>query len=116
MSTLPPPLGNLSLWQRTVRLHPLLTANSRTPLPSYADIVIVGGGLMGSVLALELITTTPTSNIILLEARELASGASGRNAGHCRPDAARGFTGFAALHGERAARQILESEAVALER
>lgn len=52
----------------------------------------------------------PNPSVTLLEARDLASGASGRNAGHCRPDAARGFPLFAKLHGEEQAKHILESE------
>lgn len=46
----------------------------------------------------------------MLEAREACSGASGRNAGHCRPDAYRGFTAFSRKHGEQDAMEILESE------
>lgn len=113
---LPPPIANLSVWQRTVRSHPLLNAGAADPLPATADIVIIGGGICGAVLAHSLVNGPDKPRVVLLEARELASGASGRNAGHCRPDAARGFTKFASLHGAKEARHILESEADVLAR
>lgn len=112
---LPVPLATPSCWQRSVATDPLLLSNSTTPLPESADIVIVGGGLCGALLAWELLQRG-SGSIVLLEARELASGASGRNAGHCRPDAGRGFGMFAKLHGEDQARKILDSERAVLER
>jgi len=45
-----------------------------------ADVAIVGGGLMGSSLALHL--AEKGISAVVLEAREIAFGASGRNAGH----------------------------------
>lgn len=47
---LPPPLGVLSEWQRTVRQHPLLNSNSDAPLPQEANVVIVGSGMCGAYL------------------------------------------------------------------
>lgn len=47
---LPPPLGVLSEWQRTVRDHPLLNAGKDEPLPESADVVIVGSGMCGESL------------------------------------------------------------------
>jgi glycine/D-amino acid oxidase-like deaminating enzyme len=65
-------------------------------------------------------------SIVCLEAREICSGASGRNAGHCRPgelndynadvDPHRGFVNFAQLHGDDQARKICESESEVLKR
>ncbi|EJT47860.1 hypothetical protein A1Q1_03237 [Trichosporon asahii var. asahii CBS 2479] len=111
---LPVPLSTTSVWQQSVALDPLIS-NSTTPLPESADIVVVGGGLCGALLAWELLQRT-SGNVVLLEARELASGASGRNAGHCRPDAGRGFGMFANVHGEEQARAILNSERTVFER
>jgi hypothetical protein len=53
---------------------------------------------------------------VVLDARAICSGASGRNGGHCRPDAFRGFTSFAALHGPAQAEKILLSEQTTFER
>lgn len=112
---LPVPLATTSVWQQSVALDPLILTNSTTSLPESADIVIVGGGLCGALLAWELLQQT-SGNVVLLEARELASGASGRNAGHCRPDAGRGFGMFAKVHGEEQAKAILNSERTVFER
>ncbi|WRT63779.1 uncharacterized protein IL334_000704 [Kwoniella shivajii] len=108
---LPIPLGGLSVWQHSTRDHPLLNAGKDEPLPVEADVVIIGSGLSGTVTAHSLLTSpSRPSSVVVLEAREICSGASGRNAGHCRPDESRGFTAFAALHGAEEAKKILRSE------
>lgn len=48
-----------------------------------ADVVIVGAGVVGASLALAL--TEQSYNVAVLESRQPAFGASGRNAGHIRP-------------------------------
>jgi hypothetical protein len=129
---LPVPLGVLSEWQRTVRDHPLLNCGKDDELPNSADVVIVGSGMCGTsrshvssfrltfsgaLIANSLLkSVTRPARVVVLEAREICSGASGRNAGHCRPDPHRGFTNFAALHGDQEAREICESEALVLSR
>lgn len=57
----------------------LFLLNKDAPLPKTADIVIVGGGMMGCALAYFL--TRPGAEgegkkIVLLEAKDIASGAS----------------------------------------
>ncbi|GAB5534687.1 MAG: FAD-binding oxidoreductase [Rubricoccaceae bacterium] len=51
------------------------------PLGAQADIVIVGGGIIGAATAFWLRRLAPERSVLLLEARHLAYGASGRNAG-----------------------------------
>lgn len=46
-----------------------------------ADVVIVGGGFTGLATAYHLSTRFPDRSIVLIEAREIANGASGRNGG-----------------------------------
>ncbi|WVR03558.1 hypothetical protein IAU60_000550 [Kwoniella sp. DSM 27419] len=108
---LPIPLGDLSVWQRSTRDHPLLNAGRDEDLPEEADVVIIGSGMCGAVIAHSLLQSPDRpASIAVLEAREICSGASGRNAGHCRPDESRGFTAFSALHGVEETKHILKSE------
>lgn len=76
----------LSFWQRTTRGFRLLNSNQDTPVPEDSKYVIVGSGISGALTAFELIEGgVKGEEIIILEAREAASGASSRNAGHVRP-------------------------------
>jgi glycine/D-amino acid oxidase-like deaminating enzyme len=74
----------VSLWQATARLadaRPVLTGAWR------ADLAIVGGGFTG--LSAALHAALAGRSVVLVEARTLAWGASGRNAGFVVPNFAR---------------------------
>ncbi|EXJ89830.1 hypothetical protein A1O3_02897 [Capronia epimyces CBS 606.96] len=112
---LPIPNPGLSFWQKTTRAFPHLNANSETPVPASSKYVVVGSGLAGSLTAYELLEAgIKGDEVVILEAREAASGASARNAGHVRPDAFRGFPIYAALHGIDQARKVVENERLVL--
>lgn len=66
--------------------HPNELVNHRTTpdLPSHASAVIIGSGISGAFAAKEL-TDRGIHDIVVLEAREICSGATGRNGGHCQP-------------------------------
>lgn len=82
----PIPKPCLSYWQRTTRAFPLLNINSEAKVPETSKYVIIGSGLSGGLTAFELIEGgVKGSDIVILEAREAAGGASSRNAGHVRP-------------------------------
>lgn len=107
----------LSLWHRTTRAFEHLHENEDTPIPAKSKFVIIGSGLSGSLTAFSLIENgVQGEDIVILEAREAVSGASGRNAGHVRPDAFRGFAAYARIHGEEQARKIVENEKLVFER
>jgi sarcosine oxidase, subunit beta len=55
----------------------------QAPLPARADVVIVGGGIMGLALAWEL-TGKGAGSVLVLESGYLCAGASGRNGGGVR--------------------------------
>jgi glycine/D-amino acid oxidase-like deaminating enzyme len=57
--------------------HPALVGDLET------DVAVVGAGLAGSAVALGL--AERRADVVVLEARQPASGASGRNAGHVEP-------------------------------
>lgn len=68
--------------------HPQFTDKSSAPLPAEADIVIIGSGVTGASIARTLLQSHTTSSspsqlkILMLEARDICSGATGRNGGH----------------------------------
>ncbi|WWC66135.1 uncharacterized protein I206_100035 [Kwoniella pini CBS 10737] len=102
---------SLSLWLQTVRNNPLLNHRTTEDLPQSADVVIIGSGATGSLTALSLLQSpNPPKSIVLLEAREMCSGATGRNAGHCKPDQWRGFSKYAQAFGPDEAIKILKNE------
>ncbi|KAJ7627132.1 DAO-domain-containing protein [Roridomyces roridus] len=102
---------SLSHWLQGVRASPLLDHRTTQDLPTAADVVVIGSGMSGTLIAYELLKRpNPPKNVVVLEARELCSGATGRNAGHCKPDQYRGFTRYAKMFGEEQAKKLLEHE------
>ncbi|KAJ5295764.1 hypothetical protein N7508_010585 [Penicillium antarcticum] len=107
----------LSYWQRTTRAFPHLYANKDADVPPKSKYVVIGSGISGSLTAFELIQEgVKGQDIVILEAREAASGASSRNAGHVRPDAFRGFSAYSKVHGEEQALKIIQDERLVLQR
>ncbi|KAF3018803.1 hypothetical protein E8E14_003131 [Neopestalotiopsis sp. 37M] len=114
--SLPVPYPSLSYWHRTTRAYPHLDRNRHTDVPTSRKYVIIGSGISGALVAWNLIKNGVSGDeILILEAREAVSGGSGRNAGHIRPDAFRGFPVYAAVHGPEQARLIIENERIVLE-
>lgn len=79
--SLPLPSPTVSYWQ--VPEHPL--ASYRSPFPLSADVVIIGSGITGISVARTIFEQNPALNVVILEARTLCSGATGRNGGHIKP-------------------------------
>ncbi|KAJ5888601.1 hypothetical protein N7495_008642 [Penicillium taxi] len=114
--SLPAPSSTLSIWHRTTRSFPHLHANRLTTVPTSAKYVIIGSGISGALTAWKLIESgVKGEDILILESREAVSGASGRNAGHIRPNAFGSFPGYAATHGPEQAVKVLENEKSVLE-
>ncbi|CAJ2511308.1 Uu.00g069330.m01.CDS01 [Anthostomella pinea] len=112
---LPVPDPCISFWQQTTRSFPYLHANRDAAAPSGEDgsikYAIIGSGISGALTAFKLLEGgVAQREVVILEAREAASGASSRNAGHVRPDAFRGFAPYARLHGPEQALKILDNE------
>lgn len=102
---------SLSYWLQQVRSDPLLDHRTSETLPTDADTVIVGSGITGTLAAREHLSIWPEKSVVVLEAREFCSGATGRNAGHCKPDQWRGFGKFEKVYGKEQAIKILNNEA-----
>lgn len=82
-SSAPHPVANpTSPFWRT-DLHELDELRTSAELPVQSDIVIIGGGYAGVSIAYHLVTQSPKDqpppSITILEARQICSGATGRN-------------------------------------
>ncbi|KAJ5206892.1 FAD dependent oxidoreductase [Penicillium cf. griseofulvum] len=82
-------------------------------LPKEADIVIIGSGITGASIARTLLqsrasnsSTTSHPSIVMLEARTVCSGATGRNGGHIL-ETADEYSEFADIFGVDAARKLV---------
>ncbi|KAH8898190.1 FAD dependent oxidoreductase [Thozetella sp. PMI_491] len=104
---LPMPNSTTAYWQAWP--HPLARYRSSDSVPPEADIVIIGTGLAGVATAYHILTspsgTLPKPKVVLLEARQACSGATGRNGGHTKITAA-GAMKFTSLFGSEETAKI----------
>ncbi|KAH4309694.1 hypothetical protein HBH64_228590 [Parastagonospora nodorum] len=107
---------SLSYWLQQVRCSPLLNHRTTIDIPSQVDTVIVGSGISGTLVAKHHLATWPSKSVVVLEAREFCSGATGRNAGHCKPDQWRHFAKFEKAFGQEQAVKIMDNEAATWKR
>ncbi|KII83380.1 hypothetical protein PLICRDRAFT_47270 [Plicaturopsis crispa FD-325 SS-3] len=85
--------------------NPLATEGSTGPITDDADVVIVGSGLTGVGAAYhlaELLKDRPTK-VVILEARDFCSGATGRNGGHLTANPFHEFVERSTRHSTSAA-------------
>lgn len=52
---------------------------STPSLPKVADIVVIGSGISGACIAYNILECSPGAKVVMLEARQACSGATGRN-------------------------------------
>ncbi|KAI9872725.1 MAG: hypothetical protein M1830_001257, partial [Pleopsidium flavum] len=64
---------------------------STQSLPEIADVVIIGSGISGACIAYNLLERLPDGKVVMLEARQACSGATGRNGGHTKGASYRSF-------------------------
>ncbi|MEH9184390.1 NAD(P)/FAD-dependent oxidoreductase [Klebsiella quasipneumoniae] len=83
-----------SFWQASA---PKFTGAASEPLPTRADVVVIGGGFTGISAALSLAKTGV--DVVVLERGEVMSQASGRNGGHCNTGVAQNFAALAGSRG-----------------
>ncbi|ESZ89547.1 FAD dependent oxidoreductase superfamily [Sclerotinia borealis F-4128] len=97
--------------------HPLHDHRSTEVLPDneVIDVVIIGAGYAGVAMAYNLVKDETTNNghklsVMILEARSVCSGATGRNGGHLRPDFYGHIPTYINRAGARAGAEIAEFE------
>lgn len=114
---LPDPATTTSFWQQNPLYPELVNVRSET-LPSTADIVIIGSGIAGASVAHTILNeckaTADTKRVVLLEARELCSGATGRNGGHIKAEAYHMYAQYKARFGAAHAKKLCEFQLMAL--
>ncbi|KAH8091664.1 FAD dependent oxidoreductase [Cristinia sonorae] len=91
-ASLPVPNPTRSFWVTATDLFPSASEGSSGPITEDADICIVGSGITGVSTAYHLAKilqekdigqrSSGTLKVVILEAREFCSGATGRNGGH----------------------------------
>ncbi|KAK6005055.1 hypothetical protein QM012_007834 [Aureobasidium pullulans] len=83
---LPSQRASASFWHTEPRL---LGHRTTKDLPQQADIVVIGSGISGASVAHHLLESLNDAgvkkDVLVLEAREICWGATGRNGGHCLP-------------------------------
>ncbi|PPQ66146.1 hypothetical protein CVT26_010869 [Gymnopilus dilepis] len=86
------PVVNSTLPYWTIPNSPIAQHGKDAPLPEYADVVIIGSGVTGTSVAkaiLELADANQKDSdpiqVVMVEARDACSGATGRNGGHASP-------------------------------
>ncbi|KDN37176.1 hypothetical protein RSAG8_10308, partial [Rhizoctonia solani AG-8 WAC10335] len=91
-----------SHWPNTVPESDRLLHTLEACLPDHADIVIIGSGITGTLVARALLEHPKTSDlrITIVEARDVCSGATGRNGGHIKCDPHLIYHKYNILHGK----------------
>lgn len=106
----PVPNATTSFWR--TQLDELDAHRSTTELPAEADIVVIGAGYSGASIVYHLLEQTSRPlKIVILEAREACSGATGRNGGHLKPDPYYRAASALKKHGREAAEELASFEA-----
>ncbi|KAF4181652.1 hypothetical protein CNMCM7927_000531 [Aspergillus lentulus] len=109
-ATPPVPNPSISYWQEDPPF-PNLVAVQSPDLPTTADIVVIGSGISGASVAYTILTQFDkrgiSPEIVVLEARDLCSGATGRNGGHMKCSPYVEYAGLKARFGVEHAKKLL---------
>ncbi len=74
---LPRPNPTISYWQDPP--DAIADLHSTPSLPEVADIAVIGSGISGSCIVYNILERLPGTKVVMLEARQACSGATGRN-------------------------------------
>ncbi|KAF9480280.1 FAD dependent oxidoreductase [Pholiota conissans] len=110
------PQLNSSVPYWSIPLSPVAQHGKDKELPLYADVVVIGSGISGTSVAkalLDHVRGDPDSKyveplkVVMLEARDACSGATGRNGGHVVPNVYTEYFQLKKAYGAPMAREIL---------
>ncbi|KAI0185611.1 FAD dependent oxidoreductase [Xylaria flabelliformis] len=105
--TLPRDNPTQSYWQ--LDIDEIADLRSTEALPSEADTVIIGSGITGAAVAFNLLNNG-ARDIVMIEARQACSGATGRNGGHTKAASYLSFLHHQHEHGIEMAAKIARLE------
>ncbi|TVY30611.1 Gamma-glutamylputrescine oxidoreductase [Lachnellula hyalina] len=106
----PWPSSTLPFWR--TELHELDSARTTPELPKETDVLIIGAGYSGASTAYHLCDDNPSPpSIVILEARQACSGATGRNGGHLKPDVYFNIRKYSEKYGAQEAAEVARFEA-----
>lgn len=104
------PNPSKSYWQEDPPFPNLVDVQS-PELPTTADIVIIGSGISGASVAYTILSQSSkrgiSPRVVVLEARNLCSGATGRNGGHIKCSPYTEYAGLKARFGREHAKKLL---------
>ncbi|KIP02321.1 hypothetical protein PHLGIDRAFT_112157 [Phlebiopsis gigantea 11061_1 CR5-6] len=116
-ATLPVPNPTQSFWLRDPGVQPAPAHGSTGELTSEADVCIIGSGITGVSAAYHLAKAVARAgeqgtslSVVVLEARDFCSGATGRNGGHLTAHAYSDFRALKARYGTDEALRAIEIE------
>lgn len=108
---LPSTASSVPMWHSDPPFPDLINIRS-DKFPSDADIVIIGSGISGASLAYTILTECQTlgiaKKVVMLEARQICSGATGRNGGHLKCSPYSEYCGWKKRFGGHNARKLLD--------
>ncbi|KAI1307060.1 FAD dependent oxidoreductase [Xylaria venustula] len=96
-----------SYWQFDI--DEIADLRSTESLPDKADTVIIGSGITGAAVAFNLLSNGAT-DLVMIEARQASSGATGRNGGHTKAASYLSFLHHQHEHGTEMAAKIARLE------
>lgn len=109
----PVPNPTSSFWLDDPPFPDLVNKQSKE-LPKTADVAIIGSGITGASIARTLLDESSTREnalkVVVLEARELSSGATGRNGGHIKTSPYMTFSRMKARLGPERAKAMVKFE------
>lgn len=90
--------------------EPAEISKLQSPWSGSADVVIIGSGMTAANLARTLYSRRPGLKVVLVEARDVCSGATGRNGGHIKAMSPGSWFDRKQHHGVQEALRIMEFE------
>jgi glycine/D-amino acid oxidase-like deaminating enzyme len=76
-------------------------------LPANCEVAVIGSGVSSCSVVRHLLTSGFPGSVVVLEAREVCSGATGRNGGRLHVHAIQDFDKFCRMYGDEAAKKII---------